>query len=156
MQQFDKIVRKPLVVAVAFGAALAMPLAFAQSSNANAHAQHDPAAQSAAPATPATPATPASESDTATQSAQSATPATPATPASPATAVAKKRTWSELDTDKNGTLSQGEASAIESLGKAFAQADANADGQLTADEYKAFVAANGKAGTETGTSDSGS
>jgi Ca2+-binding EF-hand superfamily protein len=37
-----------------------------------------------------------------------------------------------------------EASAIESLGKAFTTADTNADGQLTTDEYKAYVSANGQ------------
>jgi Ca2+-binding EF-hand superfamily protein len=69
---------------------------------------------------------------------------------------AKKKNWSELDTDKNGTLSMSEASAIESLGKSFTQADTNADGQLTTDEYKAFVSANGKAKAGAEKSDSGS
>jgi len=60
------------------------------------------------------------------------------------TASTGKKSWSDLDTDKNGTLSKSEAAAVESLSKAFSTADANADGQLTTDEYKAYVSANGQ------------
>jgi hypothetical protein len=34
---------------------------------------------------------------------------------------------------------------MQSLAKVFAKADADADGELTQDEYKAWLAANGKA-----------
>ena len=44
--------RQPLLLAVALGAVLAMPLAFAQSANASSSAQPDP--QSTQSATPAT------------------------------------------------------------------------------------------------------
>ena len=62
---------------------------------------------------------------------------TPATPAS-------KTSWSELDADGNGTLSAGEAGGVQSLSKVFVQADADANGELSQDEYKAWLAANGK------------
>ena len=58
-------------------------------------------------------------------------------------AAPKKMNWSDLDTDKNGSLSVTEAASVQSLAKAFTEADANADGQLTQDEYKAYLAANG-------------
>ena len=67
-------------------------------------------------------------------------PATPATPATPA-----KKSWSELDANGNGTLSVAEAEPLPGLSKAFVKADADANGELTQDEYKAWLAANGKA-----------
>ena len=70
-----------------------------------------------------------------------ATPATPATPA--------RKNWSELDVDANGSLSAGEAASMQSLTKVFAKADANADGELTQDEYKAWLAANDKPANDT-------
>ena len=48
--------------------------------------------------------------------------------------------WSDLDTDKNGTLSATEAEANPGLKAHFEQADANADGALTGDEYREFLA----------------
>lgn len=48
--------------------------------------------------------------------------------------------WSDLDTDKNGSLSASEADASPGLKAHFAQADANADGALTGEEYRAFLA----------------
>jgi Ca2+-binding EF-hand superfamily protein len=62
----------------------------------------------------------------------------------PQTGKAQKVNWSDLDTDKNGTLSASESASVQSLSAAFAKADANADGELTQDEYKAYLAANGK------------
>ena len=150
--------RKPLFLALAL--TFAAPIAFAQSTTPTTETQsttesttttQDPAtatqsttestttesatAQSSNAATPATPATPQSQSTDAT-AATGATPATPATPA--------KKNWSDLDVDKNGTLSLTEAASVQSLSKAFAAADANADGELTQDEYKAYLAASGK------------
>lgn len=55
-------------------------------------------------------------------------------------AAPQKKSWSDVDTDKNGALSKSEASSVPALGQVFDQADANADGALTADEYKAYVA----------------
>lgn len=81
----------------------------------------------ATPATPATPAVPGQR------------PAIPATPAIPA-----KKTWSALDADGNGALSANEASSLRKLSNGFAGADANANGELSQDEYEAWVAANGK------------
>lgn len=57
-----------------------------------------------------------------------------------ATAAPQKKSWSDVDTDKNGSLSKSEASSVPALGQVFDQADADADGALTADEYKAYVA----------------
>lgn len=53
------------------------------------------------------------------------------------------KTWSELDVNSNGSLSISEAAPMESLAKVFAKADADADGELTQDEYKTWLAANG-------------
>ena len=143
--------RKPLILAIALGASLVMPLAFAQSVGVGADvkastpavsaqvgANADAATQAATPATPATPATAA----TATEAATAATPATPATPA--------KKSWSQLDADQNGNLSKTEAESVNSLSKVFVEADADADGQLTPDEYKAYLAASGKGSAKAG------
>jgi hypothetical protein len=127
------IPRTPLLL-VAIATALAAPLAFAQDSPASATAQGN--AKAATPATPTTPAT----SETA------AMPATPATPATPAAASSGKVTWSDLDGDKDGKLTKTEAAALDSLTQVFDKADADKDGALTPDEYKAYLAVNGKAG----------
>lgn len=98
---------------VALGAALAMPLAFAQTettTDASAQATTDASAQSTTAAAPA----PAADS--------------------------KKVTWADLDGDKDGKLTKTEAAPLDSLSEVFDKADANADGALTADEYKAYVA----------------
>lgn len=154
--------RKPLILAIALGASLAMPLAFAQNAGvgvgaglkvdtpaASVHAgtHADVAAQAATPATPAVPATPATATTSAdgTATVTAATPAVPATPATPA-----RKSWSALDLDKNGSLSKAEAESVNSLSKVFVEADANADGQLTADEYKAYLAASGKGAARSG------
>lgn len=123
--------RHSLILATAITAALAAPLVFAQSDN--------PAAQDATSAQAATPATPPTEG----AGAMAATPATAATPAEPAS-DAKKITWSDLDGDKDGKLSKTEAAPIDKLSRVFDQADADKDSALTPDEYKAWLAANGK------------
>ena len=115
-----KNARKSLIGLVALGSALVMPMAFAQSDTPTA--TQDPAAQSAPPAD------------------QGAAPAA-ATP----TPDAKKVTWADLDADKDGTLSKTEAAPLASLSQVFDQADSDADGKLTADEYKAYVAKAGGA-----------
>ena len=47
----------------------------------------------------------------------------------------------ELDADKDGSLSKTEASAMEALAAVFDKADADANGSRTGAEYKAYVAA---------------
>lgn len=155
---------KLLPLTLAMAAYMAAPAAFAQSNagvvNAAAaarvetsvagaqsqgalHAQANP--QAAIPAAPATPAVPPVKADpvTGTQ-AQAAVPAVPATPATPA-----KKSWSELDANGNGSLSVNEAAPMDSLSKVFVKADADANGELTQDEYKTWLAANGKAKAKT-------
>ena len=77
-----------------------------------------------------------------------ATPATRATPATPATPASTngKVSWSDLDGDKDGKLTKTEAAALDSLTQVFDLADVDKDGALTPDEYKAYIAVNGKAG----------
>ncbi|MDR0183717.1 EF-hand domain-containing protein [Lysobacter arvi] len=106
--------RKPLIAA-ALVAVLSSPLAFAQTATPQAD---DPAAASASQ--------PTSDAATSASGAPSGAPA--------------KKSWSDVDTDKNGSLSKSEASSVPALGQVFDQADADADGALTADEYKAYVA----------------
>lgn len=130
----------PAVAQVKLGGAVRADTPVAQ-----AHVGVHGNAQAATPATPAVPATPAippvrSETGEMTP-AVPATPATPATPAQPA----KMRSWTELDANGNGTLSATEAAGIPQLEKVFAKADANADGELSGDEYKAWLALSGKA-----------
>ncbi|MDH7453975.1 EF-hand domain-containing protein [Luteimonas composti] len=110
-----KNARKPLSALIAFGAALAIPAAFAQ----------DPTTQTP-PTDPTTTTAP--------------TPTTP-TPTAP-TAEQKPLTWADLDVDGNGTLSQTEAATLPALSQVFSQADADGNGELTPDEYKTFAAAN--------------
>lgn len=74
---------------------------------------------------------------TATPEAQDPAAASAAAPASGAPA---KKSWSDVDTDKNGSLSKSEASSVPALSQVFEQADSDANGALTADEYKAYVA----------------
>lgn len=60
---------------------------------------------------------------------------------------ARQVTWTDLDVDKDGSLSRTEVTQLPSLSQVFDQADADADSKLTADEYKAYVAKNGKTGS---------
>lgn len=68
----------------------------------------------------------------------------PASPAPQTDAAPTKKTWAELDTDKDGNLDKTEAATIPSLQAVFDQADANADGALSGDEYKTYLAMNGQ------------
>lgn len=104
-----KNARKPLFGLIALGAALAMPMAFAQDPTTAEPTAQDPT-QSPAPA-----------------------------------AAQQPLTWADLDVDGNGTLSKTEAGNLQSLAQVFDEADTDRDGELTPDEYKAFVAkANGQ------------
>ncbi len=71
------------------------------------------------------------------QAAQSQ-PATPATPTEPG-----KKTWADLDVNKDGNLDKTEAAPIPTLQAVFDSADTNADGALTGEEYKTYLAMNG-------------
>ena len=103
--------RKSLLGTLALVASLSAPLAMAQTA---------PTANDAA--SPATGA----QSETATAAQPAAAP--------------QKKSWSDVDGDKDGNLSKNEASAVPALGQVFEQADADANGSLTPDEYKAYVA----------------
>lgn len=70
--------------------------------------------------------------------------AQPSQPAQPA-----KKTWAELDADRNGHLSREESAAVPALEAVFERADANADGALTGEEYKAYLAAHAQEGQAT-------
>lgn len=113
--------RKPLIAALAL--ALVAPVAFAQSTGTDAAAQQS--------STSATQSTQSTDATTATTGAATSTTDT----------GTQKKTWADVDTDKDGNLSQAEASSIPALSQVFAQADTNADGSLTADEYRTFTSA---------------
>jgi len=162
--------RKPLYLALAL--TLAAPLAFAQSTYpakdaTQAATQDATKAATDAASTTATDAATSTAQDanaTAQDAAKSATQdATAQTQSATQDSMShdsmaksngqpEKKNWSDLDTDKNGTLSASEAASVSNLSSVFAKADANADGELTQDEYKAYLAANGKGGAK---SDSG-
>jgi EF hand len=57
-------------------------------------------------------------------------------------AAPTKTTWEDLDRDRDGNLSKDEAAAMSALHDVFDKADANADGRLTGDEYRVYLAAN--------------
>ena len=112
------------ILSFALASALAAPGAFAQSAPAD---PQDPATQ----ATTTTQATPQQPTEAAPQAA------------APAQKTPAQKTWGELDANGNGSLSVIEAAPIESLSKVFPKADKDGNGELTADEYKAWHAANG-------------
>ena len=57
------------------------------------------------------------------------------------TGTSDKITWSQLDADGDGMLSKTEAAPVDALTRDFDSADTDKDGSLTADEYKAHLAA---------------
>jgi hypothetical protein len=132
-----KISRKPLIALVALGAAFAAPLAFAQSEPTTG--TQDPATSSQYP----------TSQDPASSTQDAATQAPPGAQTAPA-AEPQQMTWADVDTDKSGTISKDESSQLASLAQVFDDADGDKDGELTPDEYKAFVAKN-----STPTDDSG-
>lgn len=127
--------RKTLIGTFALVASLSAPLAFAQSqtdaSSTDASAQSTTASDASTQSTTPT--------DASTQSAD--TQATTSNDASAATTQGdpNKKSWADVDADKDGNLSKAEAAAVPALGQVFDQADSNADGSLSADEYKAYV-----------------
>ena len=132
--------RKPLFLALAL--TLAAPLAFAQSTDPQSSAQQ--ATQAAQDAQTATQSaqdaakTAQDAADATTTAAQQPTQAADSM-AQQATGEPQKKNWSDLDINKNGTLSATEAASVQSLSSSFSEADKNADGELTQDEYKAFL-----------------
>lgn len=50
-------------------------------------------------------------------------------------------TWEQLDVDGDGNISREEAARSEGLSRVFDQADANGDGILTLEEYRAYAEA---------------
>lgn len=109
-------------LALAIVASLAAPLAFAQDASTDA------------------------TTDAATQAAPTQQP-TDAGAAAP-----QNLSWNDVDADKDGALSQAEAVAVPELVEVFVEADADADGSLTAEEYQTYVA---KVQAEGGTDSSG-
>ena len=87
-------------------------------------------------------APPTATSDPAQDSAQT-TATQPTTPAPQGDAAPAKKTWADLDTNKDGNLTKTEAATIPSLQAVFEQADVNADGALSGEEYKTYLAMNG-------------
>ncbi len=120
------IQRKQLALGLATAMAFSAPLAFAQ--DAGQHKQ-----------------------ETTTQAAETAAPEAAA--AAPQAESRDTVSWADLDTDGNGSLSRAEAAAVPSLAQVFERADADKDGELTADEYKAFLAANYPAAGASGQED---
>lgn len=121
--------RKPLIAMIALTAALTLP-AFAQS------ATEEQAAQ--APTEQPAPTEAAAPTESATGAAVQQTEQS----STGASSEGGKQGWNDVDTDKDGAISKTEASANAGLSQVFDQADADTDGKLTADEYKAFVSKN--------------
>lgn len=123
--------RNSLLGAFALMASLSAPLAFAQSAvaSAQATAATPPAVKS--DATNAQGNT-AANADTATEAATGAGATAGPSPA--------RKSWSDVDADKDGKLTKAEVRNVPELGQVFDLADSNADGSLTTGEYKAYVA----------------
>ncbi|MFC5577034.1 EF-hand domain-containing protein [Lysobacter niabensis] len=122
--------RKSLIGTFALVATLSAPLAFAQTDTTatDASMQSTTATDASSAQTTPAPAQPTTYNDAAASTIQG----------DPA-----KKSWADVDVDKDGNLSKAEASAVPALGQVFDKADGNADGSLSADEYKAYVAKSG-------------
>jgi len=128
--------RKPLsALIVAAGSVLAIP-AMAQSAQQSAAQAQNQAAQA---------------QQAAAQAGQAADSAAGAAAQASQQASGGGQTWASVDTDGNGTISKPEAQVNAGLAQVFDQADSNKDGELSPDEYKAYVAAQqGKAASGSG------
>lgn len=115
--------RKSMIGLALLGAALAMPSAYAQTTPAAA-------GQTAPPAD--------AMADKGTMQDDAMSVPSP----SAAAAQPKQVTWADLDADKDGELSKAEVTTVPELSQVFDAADGDKNGRLSADEYKAFVAAN--------------
>lgn len=136
--------KQTLRIALFTAIAISAPLAFAKDAKP-ATAQAGQAAEVQAQTDAAAPAAGA-----APMAATHDPAAMTAPPQAAATASTEKKSWSDVDTDRNGSLSRSEAAGVPALGEVFVAADANADGQLSADEYKAYVASTKAAGGAAG------
>ena len=125
----NSIFRKSLIGTFALVASLSTPLAFAQSAQGSTQTT-PPTETSAQTATSAQGTAAATETSTSTGTAA----------ASDTSTAPAKKSWSDVDADKDGKLTKAEAGTVPALGQVFDRADGNADGALTADEYKAYVA----------------
>lgn len=121
----NQLSRKSLIGALALAVTLSAPLAFAQSTDASEQAPPTDTGATAQSATP-TESTAGAEASTSNDASMAAEPA--------------KKSWADVDGDKDGKLTKAEAASVPALAQVFDQADADADGSLTADEYKAYVA----------------
>jgi hypothetical protein len=101
--------RKPLTALIALGAALAIPMAFAQ----------EPVTEQQDPTTTHDPA--------------------PQEYTTPEAATSQPLTWADVDDDGDGRLSREEAANVPALAQAFDEADADGDGFLTQEEYRAYA-----------------
>jgi len=120
--------RKPLIaLIVAAGSVLAIP-AMAQTAQQSAAQAQQQAAQAEQAAAQAGDAADSAAGAAAQASAQ-------------ASGGGGGQTWASVDTDGNGNISKPEAQVNAGLTQVFDQADKDKDGQLTPDEYKAYVAA---------------
>ncbi|MFC5571391.1 EF-hand domain-containing protein [Lysobacter yangpyeongensis] len=119
--------RKTLLGTFALVATLSAPLAFAQTDTSAT----DASAQQSTPPTD-TSTTQSTTTDTQTTTSNDASAAT-------MQGDAPKKSWNDIDLDKDGSLTKAEAAAVPALGQVFDKADSNADGALSADEYKAYV-----------------
>jgi len=120
--------RTPLFALVAIvGSALAAPVMAqdAQDQAATAQAQAQQAQQSAAQAQDAAADASASAAEASSAAAQSGQGG---------------QSWASVDTDGDGSISKTESSANAGLAQVFDQADADKDGKLTVEEYRAFAA----------------
>jgi len=92
---------------------------------------------------------------TPTDAAADPAAATASTPAQTAPAAGsgnepRQLTWADVDIDGSGAISKEESGQLPSLAQVFADADADADGELTPDEYKAYVATVGGGASQGG------
>jgi hypothetical protein len=152
-------------------ALLSAPLAFAQSTDANAQQQTDASAtadtagaavgtdtQADTAGTVGTDVATGTATDATAQSDTGvATGTDTAAQATASTNAAGKMSWSDIDTDKDGNISKSEAVAMPALDRVFVDADGDANGSLTADEYRSYAerasaegTADADAGTEAG------
>ncbi len=117
--------RAPLfALAAIMGTALAMP-AMAQDAKDQAAAAQASAQQAQSDA--------AQAQDAAADASASAAQAS-------AAANGGGQTWASVDTDGDGAISKTEATANAGLAQVFDAADADKDGKLTQEEYRAFAA----------------
>ena len=165
------------LIALALGAVLVSPAAFAQQDKNKTGGQATNAGQATAESvrtgeTPATPTVPTQASDSATdaisdRTAQDESGNPTATTDSSASATAnaggtnlgsaasmastnpgKGNWWQDADTDGDGKLSTQEANANAGLSSRFSTIDTDKDGFVTTEEYRVFYTANASQGAE--------